>query len=324
MGRHLSDPQTQPNDFLKYTLIPQGITRLPDVRALLADWPDQLFEHSNFRVEVIGPDRSYDFHECELSLTDWQAGDGFRFALHAGEELTAEFLLRLEAQGEEDSTYTVAHIDGPALEIDSRGRRPAAEFFAENPPLVRLEDGSQLAGNILLKPQEELQDVYDRERIKTLDWAGTDITVESRWRNNVLRNNSIQQRFIDYLAEGPSTFIIDDDDKGESADIIAIEETDDTVTVYLWHCKYSGGGAPGRRVDDLYEVCGQVQKSVKWTWNLNILINHLMTRETKHKTGRPTRFIRGSLSQEHLAILGATSSFIQTITDNPLQVFASE
>jgi hypothetical protein len=80
----------------------------------------------------------------------------------------------------------------------------------------------------------------------------------------------------------------------------------------------------------------------------------MMTRETKHLRGRPTRFVKGSINDlatlrksarrkfivykvglvqpglskaampvDHLAILGATSSFIQTITDNPLQVVAS-
>jgi hypothetical protein len=93
---------------------------------------------------------------------------------------------------------------------------------------------------------------------------------------------------------------------------------------------------------------------VKWTWILKTLISHLITRETQHRRGRPTRFVRGSLndlatlrksarrkfikyrigivqpglrkdgmSAEHLALLGATSSFVQTITGHPLLVTAS-
>ena len=254
----------------------------------------------------------------------------------------------------DDSTYTVAQLNGPQLEIDAHVRQPAVDFFNENLPLVRLEDGSQMAGNILLKPQQELRDTYDRCRIIALDWAATDLRKESRWDGEAMQSDSIQKRFIAHLEQGNATFIFDDDDKGESADIVAIEETDHTVTIYFWHCKYSSGDAAGNRVADLYEVCGQAQKSVKWTWTLGTLITHLMTRGTKHLRGRPTRFVRGSLNDfatlrksarrkfvvykigvvqpglskagmpvDHLAILGATSSFVQTITDNPLQVVAS-
>ena len=125
--------------------------------------------------------------------------------------------------------------------------------------------------------------------------------------------------------------------------------------MYLWHCKYASGNEPGHRVKDLYEVCGQAQKSVKWTWSLRRLITHLITRETKHKRDRHTRFVRGSLhglatlrksskrrfieyrvgivqpglsaagvSNDQLSILGATNSFIQVVTDRPLAVVTSE
>ena len=248
------------------------------------------------------------------------------------------------------------HVGGDNPELASGGqRRSLAEYFNENPPLVRLEDGSQLAGNILLKPQEELQETYDRNRIQTLDWVDIDISKESRWKDGGIRPDSVQQRMIEHLEEGPATFIIDDDDTGESADIVAIEEEDERIIVYLWHCKYSSGGAAGNRVSDLYEVCGQAQKSVKWTWSLRTLIKHLINRETKHARGRDTRFIRGSLAElatlrkaarrkfidykvgivqpglskagmpvEHLAILGSTSAFVQCITDSPLAVIAAD
>jgi len=34
----------------------------------MVDWPDQLFEFSNFQFQVNTPDQSYDFHDCELDL----------------------------------------------------------------------------------------------------------------------------------------------------------------------------------------------------------------------------------------------------------------
>lgn len=358
IGEKLINADNDPNDFLRYTLVPSLVDTLPNIPALLVDWPDQLFESYNFRFEVLATDGlSFGFHDCELDIVEWPGqGAAFRFMLRAGE--TVENILELTIREHEggESTYDVRRIDGPLLEVQAVGQRwDIAAFFNANPPLVRLADGSQLSGNILLKPREELTDTYERNQIHNLDWTGVDLTVESLWRNGERREHSIQERFIVHLEGGLATFIIDDDDTGESADVVAIEETAEAVTVYLWHCKYSGGPEPGQRVKDLYEVCGQAQKSVKWTWNLNTLVKHLIARESNHLRGRPTRFIRGSASElvtlrkgarrkfvkfrigivqpglsrqnvpvDHLAVLGSTNSFIQTVTENPLLVFASD
>lgn len=356
IGVKLTNAGAQPNDFLRYTLVPSAVNELPDVPALMADWPDQLFESSNFRFEVTTQaGTSHDFHDCQLDLLEWDAADRFTFALRAGEDVESVLELSIQVPAEGESTYAVNRIGGTAMEVQAAGQRWDVEaFFNANPPLVRLSDGSQLAGNILLKPREDLADTYDRDLIQTLGWNGIDLTAESRWKDGQLRSNSIQQRFIEHLEAGLATFIIDDDDTGESADIVAIEETADTITVYLWHCKYAGGAEVGRRAGDLYEVCGQAQKSVKWTWNLNTLVKHLVKRETEHRRGRPTRFIRGTAGElvtlrkgarrkfvtfrvgivqpglsrrgapaEHLSIIGATNSFIQTVTDHPLLVCGS-
>jgi len=358
IGGKLIDGDNDPNDFLRYTLVPSLVDALQEVPALLVDWPDQLFESYNFRFEVLTADgTSFGFHDCELDLLEWpeNGGASFRFTIRAGGEVESILELTIRTHEGAESSFDVQRVGGQPLDVQAVGQRwEVAAFFDANPPLVRLADGSQLSGNILLKPREELADTYERDQITALDWAGVDLTVESMWRNGERRDASIQERFITHLETGLSTFIIDDDDTGESADVVSIEETAQDITVYLWHCKYSGGPEPGQRAKDLYEVCGQAQKSVKWTWNLNILVKHLITRESDHLRGRPTRFIRGSANElvtlrksarrkfvkfrvgivqpglsrqnapaPHLAVLGATNSFIQTITNSQLMVYAS-
>jgi hypothetical protein len=203
--------------------------------------------------------------------------------------------------------------------------------------------------------REELPDTFDRALIHTLDWTGVNFKKETRWKDGAFVDNSIQGRFIQHLAEGPATFIIDDDDQGESADVVSIEETTDTVIVNLWHCKFAGGATSRARADDLYVVSGQAEKSAKWTWSFENLVKHLLIRENEHRRGRPTRFIRGSAQElvtlrksarrkfvvfrvgivqpglskanappEHLAIIGGTNGFIRCITDEPLTVYASD
>lgn len=354
IGKKLVDPSARPDDFLKHTLIPKAITQLPDAEALLVDWPDQLFESSTFRFNVRSDATEFDFHDCELDLVEWSPGNNFTFALKAGEELAVTLKVSLRPETADVDGYLVEKVDGPDVEIETAGARaPARDFFQLNPPLVRLADGSQLSGNILLVPQEELPELYDRANLSYLDWNGVDLTKESRWKNGVFREDSIQHRFVQHLLQGPATFIIDDDDTGESADVVEIEENDTTITVCFWHLKYSERRV-GQRADDLYVVCGQAEKGVKWTWSLRTLINHLTVRETSHLKGRDTRFVRGTLADlatlrkasrrkfveyrigivqpgldgeniraDHLALLGATSSFIQTITGRPLLTIAN-
>ncbi len=63
--------------------------------------------------------------------------------------------------------------------------------------------------------------------------------------------------------------IVDDDRSGEAADVVAIRlvenvDTQTVIEVEFYHCKFSSDDTPGARVKDLYEVCGQAQKSVSW------------------------------------------------------------
>lgn len=357
LGTKLSNNETGPDDFLRYTLVPtelQGL--LPDEVALLADWPDQLFEAATFKFNVVIDDRSFGFHDCQLDLGEWRGGSNtFTFTLAAGEDVSATYRQTLLAVARDGLKYEIEQIAGSELRIDAFSRRvTAVEFFTASPPMVRLADGSQLSGEILLKPRESLGETFPRESIQSLNWGSTNIRQESRWKNGEYRPQSIQQRFIEYLEEGPYSFIIDDDDSGESADIVAIEETTDTIAVLFWHCKYASGDSPANNVQDLYEVCGQAQKSTKWAWSFPNLVRHIIERETRLLRGRDSRFVRGSLRQlvalrkasrrkfivfkvgivqpgmhaagitnEHLTILGATNNFLLTVTNSPLRVFAS-
>ena len=324
---------------------------------MMIDWPDQLFELASFKITVVHGENKYSFHECQLDLVEWTpAGNEFTFKLKAGSEVETVFKMTLVPEGEAQGLfYSIVRVEGPDVSIEAFNKTDlAVNFFTTNPPLVRLADGSQLSGEILLKPRVELAEVYDQELIAPLAWGDTLQNQESRWKDGALRPRSIQQKFIEHLEQGPSAFIIDDDDAGESADVVAIEDGEQTITVTLWHCKYSSGAAPGNRVKDLYEVCGQAQKSTKWTWNFPNLVAHLTERETKHRAGRPTRFVRGSLDRlvvlrkasrrkyvvfrvgivqpglskagienDHLAILGSTSLFLRTVTNHPLVVISS-
>jgi hypothetical protein len=57
----------------------------------------------------------------------------------------------------------------------------------------------------------------------------------------------------------------------------------DELIVTLVHCKYSSGPTPGRRLPDLYELCGQALHGAKWQQNgLSPLLHHLDRRSKNY------------------------------------------
>jgi hypothetical protein len=63
---------------------------------------------------------------------------------------------------------------------------------------------------------------------------------------------------------------------------VAIRENKDAIYVDLYRCKFcpmtDGVAAPGARVADVYEVCGQASRSVKWLYTGDKFFNRLMDR----------------------------------------------
>ena len=99
--------------------------------------------------------------------------------------------------------------------------------------------------------------------------------------------------------------IVDDDGKGEAADVVAICIKADTtspsgIEVEFYHCKYSLGAEQGQCVDDLYEVCGQAQKSINWAFSpekRTDLFTQLMRRAAKRlERSRSSRYDRAAKS----------------------------
>ena len=67
----------------------------------------------------------------------------------------------------------------------------------------------------------------------------------------------MQARVIRELRARDYNLIVDDDGKGEAADVVAIRlqgdiGTPSRIDIEFYHCKYSHGPMPGQRIEDLY------------------------------------------------------------------------
>lgn len=83
--------------------------------------------------------------------------------------------------------------------------------------------------------------------------------------------------------------IFDDDGPGEIADVVCISTNSSEIAIDLYHCKYSHGDSPGSRVSDLYEVCGQAEKAVKWCQDYKGIIDRMRRREIERSAKSGSR-----------------------------------
>jgi hypothetical protein len=99
-------------------------------------------------------------------------------------------------------------------------------------------------------------------------------------------------------AGGPFDVVFDDDAAGEAADVVALRLEADRLLVRLYHCKFSKEPTAGKRVKDLYEVCGQAQRCIYWKGQPDALLDHLQSREASRlRKGGVSRFERGDSRQ---------------------------
>ena len=108
------------------------------------------------------------------------------------------------------------------------------------------------------------------------DWQGITITRE------LGDTDSVQARTL-AIASEQATWVATDHGSGEIADFISLSVDDGTARVRFYHCKGSGGAAPGRRVGDLYDVIGQCIKSIPWTISQRSLWTELGRRLTERE-----------------------------------------
>lgn len=302
IGQKLVDETIDPDAVLAGTLKPEPIESVPNKVAIAAEWPIELLTRAEHAINFLAsgvveePLTNVDIEVCP------RAEDG-PIVLRVFTEAWERFfkLELINANNSFDFRFT--QNGGPQLDIrHGQSVEPLAEFFTNNPPVVWFADGSSLEGCEYVKLPSTTLSPFPTERLTAIDWSGVNIRKESQGVN---RNaGTVQYRLIELLkANLTYEVIFDDDGSGEAADVVAVCVQSDgersTIEVELYHCKYSLG-EPGGRVDDLYVVCGQAQRSVSWLANhqkRTELFTHLLKRDAMRTSqGRSSRFERGDVA----------------------------
>lgn len=359
IGAKVDNPDIDPEEVLRGTLIPTQIAIRPVAVPIGVDWPIELLDHVESATTFLF---AHTIHEqltnVNIELRDYTDSGPIVLRIACDRQ---EVLIRLNFIGsEKHADFSFTYEGGASAAIKRGSEYDLCEYFTEFPPTIWFEDGSRLDGNVLIRLRHDAN-LYSKDRLLTVDWSNIDLSKESQREER--RTDSVQFRMIEHIkAEGPHEILIDDDGKGEAADIVGISLDNQTlprlITVDLYHCKYSSGPTPGARIGDMYEVCGQAQRSVLWLHNKSRrtdLFAHLLKREAaRTENGRATRFEIGArerliqirdlsrtcrvairvfivqpglskaqAADHQLAVLGVTEKFLQETYQVPLRIYCS-
>ena len=344
-----------PIDLLSNALIPKQLVSRPTLIPLSIEWPEEFYERNEESIYVEIQGKRVPFFEASLELTSETRTEPIRFLVKAEAE-SAEYEVKFSASGVEYSPTSakfVQILSGPGL----RKRLLLSDWFKREWPTIRYESGAHSTDDQLFERSLAVQKPFQLDKIDVWDWTGVNLKHESQKEDK--RADSIQFRVIKRLLELDANVgydvIFDDDNGYEAADIVAIKVVEQKLKVDLIHCKFSTEPTPGGRVEDLYVVCGQAQRSVHWKPDPSRLCKHLRVREQKRiSDGKNSRFEKGDLktlgkitskasnlepeftiwiiqpglsksktSIEQLRLLASTELYLKETSDIPLKVIAS-
>jgi superfamily II DNA or RNA helicase len=355
IGKLITDDSINFNAILKNTLkseivesIPQGST------ALTVDWNHQIYERGNLVIRY-GRDESF-FDEYDLSVVS-NDSTGILFSLSKeGKLFEIEFSIN-NGDGKPICSYIRKNGDlNIPLEfiIDSKVML-VNEFFCHYSPTFFFADNSTLDGFYRVEPRNE-PDCINDSLIQTRDWKGVNIKHESQ-KSEPYITDSIQYYMIRNI-EDKYNFIVDDDGSGEIADIIGINSSETEITIDLYHLKYANDGKVSNDINNLYVVCGQAQKCLRWKYTPgDVFFKHILSRnQIRIKRNESARIIKGcekdivklreqawnrkemkfrvfivqpgmskaNATKEIKQLLGCTLQYLKQVANIPLQVICSE
>jgi hypothetical protein len=292
------------DEILEHVIIPERIEKRPNFVPIAVEWSEYFFMRNEDTTFIEIGEQEVPFYEAEMLVTEFCDSGPLRFSVHAGSESVEYEVVFYKG----NVTYRSIGIDEAYINASQR-RQKLSEWFQEEPPIIRFANNGFLVYDLWHEPREaDVRELYKRECIEAWDWSGIHLHQESKMKaikdppRLIERPDSIQSRVIERLLqpgiEPEYDIIFDDDDTGEVADIVAIKISGDRLLVHLFHCKYSRSIEPGQRVADLYEVCGQAQRSVCWKGAIDRLLKHLVLREYKRQQKyNKSRFEKGDLDK---------------------------
>lgn len=297
VGRRLLNESIDVQAVKRNFIRPVILDAWPDAVPLGAEWPTELLLSPPASLKVRIGDTDFPLTEIELTVEPQFSDEGHVRVALATEDVSAQYDIVLDAEG-----MRVRAVSEEATFTTSRLSVPGSEFLTKHCPIVLLGgDGVVSPPGVLYRPNRDIP-ALDRNDMTPISWTGISLNKESRGKQK--DPATVQGRSLELLQTQEWDFLIDDDGKGEIADLVALRVEDGTLRVVLVHCKFAHGGTVGARLADLYELCGQAQKSSAWRRHPENMVRKLLARERRRVSqGKPSGLEAGTAS-DLLRLLG--------------------
>lgn len=259
IGTKLLDDTVTIEHIIGNFILPEPLTGRPDGVLLGVEWPWEVHLQNAESMRLAFGDKTVEAVYCDLIPDASDTTGPFKFKISNG-----AWTVAYEATVGPDGHMSYACSTSEEIQvIRARSQLSLSNWLNQNGLIFLLDDDRMVEGGLLYRPKWE-RAPFDAKKLVVLDWSGTDIKVEAQTENKLVQ--SIQHRVLRDVLADPNGWdvVLDDDGPGEIADVVAMRLDDEGLLVRLIHCKYSSGQTPGARVADLYEVCGQAEKSVAW------------------------------------------------------------
>lgn len=332
-------------DFLR----PAKIAEPHNFKPISIQWGEQLQRRFEDGVKVYFGDAFQYLYEIDLKV-DWNESNNNPLLVFQSATYRSVYELVIDGVLPKGYEYKLTEGEEIKIQIGNSEETPLMEEMLRDPIFIYYADGSFSYNCYWVEVKNNVGE-FEAEHLIPVKWT-VDITNESMGANQ--KTNTVQYQTWKEI-ENEFDIIVNDDDSGEAADLVALKSLPDKIILSLYHCKYSHGGSPGRRLNDLYEVCGQAQRSVRWKHvGLPYVYKHIKKRESAWRDRGNTRFLKGniatlenlknrarttpvefqvtivqpgvlrsSVTEEMLKLLGTTELFIKKTTMAELQVWCS-
>lgn len=289
VGPTLLDESISIESVMEGFVIPVAAVQRPDLVPLGVEWAyDVIGTTSESRV-VSFQNESRPLIDLDLEMISFSATDPITFAV-----VSDAWRLEYQVEFDDDGPKYVAVGDDAVIELAS-GPVRLETFMTDRGMTVFFEQEATLGPDgYLIQPDRE-RAAFSRESLEVVDWSGIDFSRESQGPER--DPSSIQYRVAEIVgSEDDWEIIMDDDGNGEVADLVFLRRSGRTLLLQLAHCKYSSAQHPGARLNDLYEVCGQAQKSYKARNEVELVVEKLIRREQRRRSNGRSGMLVGTLT----------------------------
>ena len=290
IGNLIADESIDTNTVMTNMLESSIVRQFRSSYPLCLDWNPEEYERYSLLVDIDGKKVFFDEMDFLIENVD-RHNSKILFSL-CHEENKCKIEMAFDESGklgyQNVSDKKIAFVRG-ASEMN------VSDYFAIDPLTIFYADDTIQYGNRVCIPRSKPSTIDD-DSIDAISWDGVDLSKESM--KHPIIKESIQYHIFKTI-ESHYAFVIDDDGSGEVADLVGINEYTDLIDITLFHLKFAKAGKVSNDINNLYQVCGQAQKSARWK---HLRGDHMFNRllghdQSKTRAGKGSSLLKGSLDQ---------------------------